>query len=362
MEFFNKKQDVIEIQLTPYGKSLLSKGAFKPGYYVFSDDGVLYDDKWVTGSAGVEKQSQIEPRIQENTPRVKTQYTKAAAEKKIYNVGWDNWPAAIQNIYDLFEFANLQDFKDNLSKVALTHNDIANEKLLENTLGNKSRLDQFNPAWNVLFYHGLISGSAASYETNDLVRMIPQLNCTISDSAYKLPTPKDGEKPWSKKLPAIKSIAAIFEEPVDEWADFFQSLNMPDGSGEILIAKDFLFLSFEETSVEFDNENFTLEVFEVTEESDQEKTSEVLEKMMFAGASGLQVPPNTICVEHVFEIQADKAVDPEVACYLIGKDRHLKNQNIFVTNTYDCHGPGDDTKITPDPYVNLPKTNVEDVC
>ena len=47
MEFFNKKQDVIKVELTGYGKNLLSKGVFKPVYYAYSDDGVLYDAAWV---------------------------------------------------------------------------------------------------------------------------------------------------------------------------------------------------------------------------------------------------------------------------------------------------------------------------
>ena len=52
MEFFDKKQDVMDIQLTSYGKHLLSKGLFKPTYYAFSDDGVMYDNLWMsTGSS-----------------------------------------------------------------------------------------------------------------------------------------------------------------------------------------------------------------------------------------------------------------------------------------------------------------------
>ena len=41
MTFFNKKEEVMEIQLTAYGKYLLSKGVFKPVYYTLSDDEVL---------------------------------------------------------------------------------------------------------------------------------------------------------------------------------------------------------------------------------------------------------------------------------------------------------------------------------
>ncbi len=43
MTFFNKKEEVIEIELTQYGKYLLSKGKFRPVFYAFSDDEILYD-------------------------------------------------------------------------------------------------------------------------------------------------------------------------------------------------------------------------------------------------------------------------------------------------------------------------------
>ena len=43
MSFFDKKEEVMEIQLTTYGKELLSKGDFKPFYYAFYDEGIMYD-------------------------------------------------------------------------------------------------------------------------------------------------------------------------------------------------------------------------------------------------------------------------------------------------------------------------------
>ena len=45
MEFFNKKEDVIDLQLTQYGRHLMSKGKFKPVYYSFYDDNVLYNSR-----------------------------------------------------------------------------------------------------------------------------------------------------------------------------------------------------------------------------------------------------------------------------------------------------------------------------
>ena len=74
MEFFDKKQEVLEVKLTPYGKYKLSKGRLKPTYYSFFDEGVLYDGQSSGESTGgfIEKQNEIEPRIQDKTAMLKT--------------------------------------------------------------------------------------------------------------------------------------------------------------------------------------------------------------------------------------------------------------------------------------------------
>jgi len=78
MSFFNKKEEVIDIELTPYGKYLLSKGTFSPVYYEFYDDDIIYDSKYGDYE---EIQGQIEERIKA-TPRPKTQYTFESAETR----------------------------------------------------------------------------------------------------------------------------------------------------------------------------------------------------------------------------------------------------------------------------------------
>ncbi len=66
VKFFDQKQEVIQIELTPYGKQVFSEGNFSPSYYAFYDTGILYD-----GSHGglIETQNQIVDRIKDNTPR-----------------------------------------------------------------------------------------------------------------------------------------------------------------------------------------------------------------------------------------------------------------------------------------------------
>ena len=76
MRFFDTKEEVIDLQLTPYGKSLLSMGMFGPTYYAFFDDDILYDLSYANNSGSyAETQNQTEERITKKTPRAKAQYT-----------------------------------------------------------------------------------------------------------------------------------------------------------------------------------------------------------------------------------------------------------------------------------------------
>ena len=69
MTFFNKKQDVIDFQLTPEGRRQLANGILKPVYYEFYDDDILYDIGYA--NATVEEQNSIQTRIKSNTPSFK---------------------------------------------------------------------------------------------------------------------------------------------------------------------------------------------------------------------------------------------------------------------------------------------------
>tara|TARA_R100000664_G_scaffold11408_1_gene18541 strand:- start:3469 stop:5277 length:1809 start_codon:yes stop_codon:yes gene_type:complete len=73
MTFFNRKEEVIDIELTQYGKLLLSKGKFKPKKYAFFDDDIVYDAQYATptdrtsvAGAVEENQNDISTRIKES--------------------------------------------------------------------------------------------------------------------------------------------------------------------------------------------------------------------------------------------------------------------------------------------------------
>ena len=63
-KFLDKKERVIDLQLTPYGKHRLSVGQLRPSYYAFFDTGIVYDSKY----AGFEEsQSKVHERIKTET-------------------------------------------------------------------------------------------------------------------------------------------------------------------------------------------------------------------------------------------------------------------------------------------------------
>ena len=63
-KFLDKKESAIDFKLTPYGKHKLSVGRFKPVYYAFFDNGVVYDSQYAGFS---EEQSAAHDRIKNKT-------------------------------------------------------------------------------------------------------------------------------------------------------------------------------------------------------------------------------------------------------------------------------------------------------
>tara|TARA_B100001094_G_C18140969_1_gene777850 strand:+ start:290 stop:1156 length:867 start_codon:yes stop_codon:yes gene_type:complete len=71
MTFFNKKEEVIDIQFTRFGKRLMATGEFKPVYYQFFDDDIVYNSNSVAGTGFLESQNETQNRILSDTPRFK---------------------------------------------------------------------------------------------------------------------------------------------------------------------------------------------------------------------------------------------------------------------------------------------------
>ena len=82
MTFFNKKEEVLDVQLTQLGKYLLSKGKLKPHFYVFSDDEILYDLSY-GGEEKKETAKDASNRIQKDTQRMRALYEHDGVETRV---------------------------------------------------------------------------------------------------------------------------------------------------------------------------------------------------------------------------------------------------------------------------------------
>ena len=139
--FLNKKEQVIDFELTPYGKYKFSQGELRPAYYSFYDHDILYDGHYgVFQDDQTEVQNNIVTRIKE-TPRLKVQahFSSSVGNTiKAPNIG-------------KAEFINLSE---------------ANYTFMK-PIGNNSPFSDYAPAWHITTMQDstTFSGSA-TYATN----------------------------------------------------------------------------------------------------------------------------------------------------------------------------------------------------
>ena len=154
MTFFDKKEDVIDIELTPYGRSLLAKGRLLPSYYAFFDDDILYD-VMAAGEIAPEAQNTIQTRIFDETPRLRAQRDLQSPEGLIFRY-------------------------EHSQKNTRPHTQL-NLNYMTEPLGTSEQTSDFGPAWKSLFLQGEITGSIQTTLTGSTVylRQIPQIDAII---------------------------------------------------------------------------------------------------------------------------------------------------------------------------------------
>ena len=141
MEFFNKKEEVISLQLTQFGRHLMSKGEFNPVYYSFFDDNILYNSQ---NSGLAELQNKAEERIK-TTQTCKPQISFSSLEKDF------------GNNYNLV-LSGEQEGSIALQKTA------EKNYVLTQPLGASDINSEYAPSWSIVFLNGHLSG-AVGYQT-----------------------------------------------------------------------------------------------------------------------------------------------------------------------------------------------------
>ena len=142
MSFFNKKEDVIAVELTPHGRKLLSQGKLKPVYYAFFDDDILYESQ---KGGFTETNSETKNRILNETPRIKPQTNFKGADSKI---------------------TDMRSFET--------------ENQMLQAIGSNKIEEQKSNGWDVTFLHNTASSATSHFSDNSSPTLqIPQIEATI---------------------------------------------------------------------------------------------------------------------------------------------------------------------------------------
>lgn len=340
MSFFNKKEDVLEIELTQFGKKLLSEGNFEPYYYAFYDDDIIYDNQYVgmTNETG-SNQNNIEPRIKD-VPRTRTQHVYTGIETEVNkNNMLIRTGELISEGNALFvgkQNPNSKMFEVKNDRNFSSYNGLANSSLSSDSI----------PSWQVSMYKGEISNSSPilTSSSDAVPQRIPQLDI---DLEYTISVQTVEETEAFRKSQSEKRKAESRQERLRDIQNDYvvDILDFPDGTS-IKVAQKQILLKLEEFNVDFTNDNFEIEVFEMTSSLDLgNKKKDVLVPMYFPkmiqrqSLSGDNVmrPPNITgdasFVKYFFDINADFEIPEKDICPVIQDER--KEGNIYG-DMYEC--------------------------
>lgn len=312
MKFFDKKQDVIDVQLTQHGKRLLAEGKFKPKFYSFHDYNVLYDSEY-GGSAEV--QNDTEGRIQDDTPVLRTQYNFVGVDNSSYEQ------------LDVVQNINRVEFMFPISK--------------RTSLGTQQA-----PKWSMQFYDGKIT-SASGYFTgsNEIKAHIPQL-----DMLQKYRIIPGNSLNGGGTVPQLSQ---------------FQRYYFSDGTFADAMSEDII-VDIEEKFTPYENENISIEIFAYEEGPTRKLKKLNFKKQPVYVVDGVLldepiVTPddfeiNNTFVDYYLDVRVDSEITTDDLCNAV---RKLKSRGIYLESAFEC--PDVETPTFPNIYQsNVEEEDVED--
>ena len=254
MEFFNKKEEVIDLQLTQYGKYLLSLGKLKPVYYAFYDDGIIYDSNYAGPS---ESQNTAEPRIQENTPSLKPFYNFHSID--------DDMQRAVE----------AKNSGNSLLAQKMSQPTPDKSQILVTPLARSDLGGEYVPSWNLTCLSGkILTGSTASnliLSSSNVVLDIPQIEMEIR---YDIQV-SDGEAGTTQELidavmrGEVDGVPQALLEQILSASTGFDDVNYNvrifDDGTFFKVNQDDLIVQIIEENVPYSNDSFEVEVFDVTD-------------------------------------------------------------------------------------------------
>ena len=354
-KFLDKKERVVDFKLTDYGHHLLSNGTFKPVYYAFYDDNVLYDGEYagITGS-----QNSIHKRIKEDTPYIEslTLFSNIdyALQKATKNPDAVDPTQGDQLIDGKTIKASDQWFFEGNMNASLNEPNPSNYRF--NSMIGDAALDgntRYAPAWKIVALQGQFSSSAELDAKNEI--RIPQINIDVNYSLKVTKRTTDLDP---------KNVRSLMDRVV----------GFSDGNMIQLVMDDPLIYG-EELNTQLFNENFEVEVFKVVSGS----VTDTFQRKYFlreenpvidgflteldspsketVGIAGTIVPaqPTPNLVSYYFDLVKDHDIDQAVAC----KGAEVFNKSsYYIDLEFDCEPTESGETIIIDIYGRVTESEI----
>jgi hypothetical protein len=291
MEFFNKKEEVLNVELTEYGEYMLAIGKLNPTFYAFFDDDIQYD---TAGSGYSETQNDIANRIQYETPQLKILGSRSGADSRVERslsaisggVGNLSINSTTDEYIEIFRAQ--QEFTDG-------------DKMATYPIGTSMLTTPYNASWQLeVLSVPEVTSATRTYEPapNGNIENIPQVNITIDYETYF----RDGEQ----------TDAAI-------------SGYLGDQNIFVGLRENYLFLELFENNTVFEKENFEIEVYHSA--SGENGVGVLTQKQFFTDpdTAGFGTPDSSE-VEYFMNVLVDGEIPQEV------RDELNISDNVVNTN------------------------------
>ncbi len=235
MSFKDKKEEVIEIRLTSYGKHLLSKGELSPEFYAFYDDDIIYDSKY-TGFE--ENQNDAEDRILSDSPVTRLQTNFTGLETQI--------EAQIEQ-----RRSGEVDSKESIQASR------ERNYSLSAPLGKSSISSDLNPSWDITIHGQQIKQSLQHKESQDHQTLkIPQID--LGNLEFQTYVADD-----------VHGVIAQGHPTGHEEESEFYQVEYPNGH-VVFIEHAELVIEIDEMHTDAEYHNYDIEVFMIDDETEEE--------------------------------------------------------------------------------------------
>ena len=320
MSFFNKKEDVLHIELTPLGRHLLSLGKLKPHSYRFFDDDILYD----SNSGGFsEVQNQTHKRIIVDTPKLRH-------NGNINGIETNANSSLLSNTFDGFYVGPQH------KKLRKYYKKESHERYTE-YIGTAKNDTDLAPSLKVDLFNGEVSSATKFLETNINPKHIPQINVDVE---YRI---------------QILNFDEV--ENIEQVSDYKDKYKSQDFDGKVLVATPEIPLIRVVSEGDLDiKDAFEITCFKVTSGSagetyDQMKFVPEVQKIVNDILIDEQQSPESLppalnvldnldfkkqdpnYSEYYFTIERDREISDEDYCATLGS---LEVKNIYLDEPIRC--------------------------